>query len=270
MWAGPRRAPREDTLSKSDCSTGKPICASITADHNPASRSPAGTDHYMSYDLDVSYNPESGSDLEPRQPRGHRDMGRLGRGGATTTTSTYVTRVRSQPAPRLHPRPSPAPGHPRVLAQAIPFGYQGLDFPHLVGNTASPLGLRHRRVGNGFRQGDPKAPKGGTNVAYVKTTYPTSYEDVGDEDISTAGGGLTTTLVTTNAGSVNQLSKLPVPARRRSRNLQVDRGERQAARPVTPASDSTSPRRPSVSRRSTCRSSTTGPCRAARRRAASP
>ena len=45
----------------SDCSTGKPICASLTSNADPTSRSPVGNDHYMAYSVEVSYNTASGA-----------------------------------------------------------------------------------------------------------------------------------------------------------------------------------------------------------------
>ena len=61
LVGGAAKSAAADPVSVSGCSAGKPICASITADHNPASRSPADTDHYVSYDLKVFYDPDSGA-----------------------------------------------------------------------------------------------------------------------------------------------------------------------------------------------------------------
>ena len=126
-----------------------------------------------------------------------------------TTTSTYVGG--SQPkCTETAPQTVTCTGTPKSLGRGGSFGYEGLIF-RTSSATASPLASRTDVTVTASAKETPQPPKGGTNVAFVKTTYPTRYEGDGDVDISTAGGGLTTTLVTTNAGSVKQLSKLPVP-----------------------------------------------------------
>ena len=207
LVGGAAKSAAGDTVS--GCSTGKPICASVTADHNPASRSPAGTDHYVSYDLEVFYNPDSGATSNLVNLVVTVTWADVGAAG-TTTTSTYV--AGSQPAcTETAPQTLTCAVTQKSLGPDNPLGYQGLIF-RTSSATASPLASGTDVSVTASAKETPKPPKGGTNVAYVKTTYPTSYEGEADLDISTAGGGLTTTLVTTNAGSVNQLSKLHVPA----------------------------------------------------------
>jgi hypothetical protein len=202
---GAAKSAAEDTVS--GCSTGKPICASITADHNPASRSPAGIDHYVSYDLEVFYDPTSGATSNLVNLAVQVTWADV---GVTTTTSTYVEGSEPDCA-KTAPQTLTCTGTPKSLGPGGSFGYQGLIF-RTSSATANPLASGTNVTVTASTKETPQPPKGGSNVAFVKTTYPTSYENVGDEDISTAGGGLTTTLATTNAGSVNQFSKLPVPA----------------------------------------------------------
>jgi hypothetical protein len=205
LVGGAAKSAAEDTVN--GCSTGKPICASITADHNPASRSPAGTDHYVSYDLEVFYNPESGATSNLVNFAVQVTWADV---GVTTTTSTYVAGS-EQDCALTAPQTLTCTGTPKSLGPGGSFGYQGLIF-RTASTTADPLVPSGTNVSvTASTKETPKPPKGGTNVAFVTTTYPTSYENVGDEDTSTAGGGLTTTLATTNAGTVNQISKLPVP-----------------------------------------------------------
>jgi hypothetical protein len=193
------------------CGTGKPICVSISGIPDPASRSPVGTDHYMTYSLEVSYANGFTSKLTNLAVTvTWADL------GVPTTTSRYVYAASDQRCTETSTRTLTCTGTPKSLGPGDPpFGYGPLIFRTATTTPDNPNDVEASGTNvsvTASSKETPQPPKGGTNVSFVTTDNPTSYENLGDEDISTAGGGLTTTLATTNAGSVNQLSKLPVPA----------------------------------------------------------
>jgi len=192
------------------CGTGKPICVSLSGTPDPASRSPVGTDHYMSYSLEVSYSTGFTSKLTNLAVTvTWADL------GVPTTTSTYVYAASDQRCTETATRTLTCTGTPKSLGPGDPpFGYGPLIFRTATTTPDNPNDVEASGTKvfvTASSKETPQPPKGGTNVSFVTTDNPTSYENVGDADISTAGGGLTTTLVTTNAGSVNQISKLRVP-----------------------------------------------------------
>lgn len=195
------------------CSTGKPICASLTGDPDPTSRSPAGNDHYMAYSLEVSYDSSSGATSKLTNLAVAVTWADL---GVTTTTSTYVG---SQSDPRCTltaTQTLTCTGTPKSLSPGDPpFGYGPLIFRTATTTPDNPNDVEATATDvfvTASAKETPNPPKGGTNVAFVTVKNSTSYENVGDQDLSIAGGGLTTLLTTSNAGAVNQVSKLPVSA----------------------------------------------------------
>jgi hypothetical protein len=200
-----------DTIGPA-CSTGKPLCVSITGNPDPASRSPVGNDHYVTYSVQVSYDTDSGANSQLVNlsiSLAWADQ------GVAVTTSNYVAAASDQRCSVSSPLTLTCTGTPKSLGPGDPpFGYGPLVF-RTASTTADPDDVEASGTNvtvTASAKETPKPPKGGTNVAFVTASDPTAYENVGDHDISIAGGGLSTTLATANAGLVNQSSKLPVPA----------------------------------------------------------
>ena len=192
------------------CSDGKPICATLTSDADPTSRSPAGNDHYMTYSLEVSYKAGATSNLTNLEVKVEWvDLGP----GVTVTTSNYVASASDSNCTVAGTRTLTCTGNtPKSLGPgSAPFGYGPLVFRTSTA-TADPLATGTDVFVTASAKETPKPPKGGTNVAFVTVHNPTSYENVGDQDLSIGGGGLSPTLTTSNAGAVNQVSKMPVSA----------------------------------------------------------
>jgi len=190
------------------CSAGKPICATLTSDADPTSRSPAGNDHYMTYSLEVSYKSGGTSNLTNLVVTVEWvDQ------GVSSTTSNYVASVSDSRCTVTAPRTLTCAPTPKSLGPGSdPFGFGPLVFRT---STTTPSPSDAEATGTDVfvtasAKETPNPPKGGSNVAFVTVHNPSSYENVGDQDLSIAGGGLAPTLTTSNAGTVNQISKLPV------------------------------------------------------------
>ncbi len=212
LFLGAAERVAADTIGPT-CSEGKPICLKVDGTPDPASRSPVGTDHYMTYSLEVSYNDNSGASSNLTNLTVTVTWEDVG----APTTSAFV------PAPASDGRCSVTVNQTiscTVDQKSLGPGDDPIPFGPLVFRTATttpdnPNDLEASDTNvfvTASAQETPRPPKGGSNVAFVTVPNPTHYEDVGDVDISIAGGTLTTTLATSNAGAVNQLSKLPVPA----------------------------------------------------------
>lgn len=195
-----------------ECSAGKPICVSVSSTPDPASRSPVGVDHYMSYSLEVSYDTSSGATSNLTNLAVSVQWADV---GVATTTSTFVPSASDSRCTETSSRTLTCTGTPKSLGPGDPpFGYGPLVF-RTATTTADPDDAEASATNvivTASAKETPKPPKGGTNVAYVTKNNPTSYENVGDQDISIAGGGLTTTLATSTTGAVKQQSKLVVPS----------------------------------------------------------
>jgi hypothetical protein len=195
------------------CSTGKPICASLTSDADPTSRSPVGNDHYMAYSVEVSYNTASGASSNLTNMTvtvGWADL------GVPATTSAYVAAQSDPRCTVTAPLTLTCAPTPKSLGPgSSPFGFGPLIFRTSTTTPDNPTDAEATGTDvfvTASASETPKPPKGGTNVSFVTVHNATSYENVGDRDLSIAGAGLSPTLVTTNAGLVNQIAKLPVSA----------------------------------------------------------
>ena len=192
------------------CGTGKPICATLDSVADPTSRSPAGNDHYMTYSLEVSYKAGATSTLTNLALKVEwADIGVP----VTATSTTYVGSESDSRCTETAARTLTCTGLPKSMGPgSIPVPYGPLIF-RTATTTADPNDVEATGTDvflTASAKETPNPPKGGTNVAFVKVSNPTSYEDVGDQDLSIAGGGLSPVLTTSNAGTVNQVSKLPV------------------------------------------------------------
>jgi len=183
---------------------GKPLCVTITATPNPASRSPAGTDigtdHYISYSVTVANGGATSNLVNLTVTVAWADVG-------AATTSEY--------RPAFSDSRCSVTGT-QTLTCTTPksLGPGASETYPLIFRTATELGAplssatdTTLTVTAGAKEGKPK---GSGNTAVVIVPSLTSYEPKPELDVSTAGGGLTTTLATA-AGFGGQSSKLRVP-----------------------------------------------------------
>jgi hypothetical protein len=213
IFLGAAERSAAESVPDPTCSSGKPICVSVDGTPDPASRSPLGTDHYMSYSLEVSYDSESGATSNLTNLSVTVTWADVG----AATTSAFVASPASDARCNVTaPRTLTCSGTPKSLGpDSNPFSYGPLVFRTATTTPNNPNDVEASATNvsvTASAKETPQPPKGGTNVAFATQTEPTRYEDFRDEDISIAGGTLATTLATSNAGPVNQLSKLPVPA----------------------------------------------------------
>jgi hypothetical protein len=183
---------------------GKPLCVTITATPNPASRSPAGidtsTDHYVSYSVTVANGGTTSNLVNLTVTAVWADVG-------AATTSDYRSAFSDSRC---------SVTGTRTLTCTVPksLGPGAFETYLLVFRTATelgepPLSATDTTLTVTARAKEGK-PKGSGNTAVVIVPNTTSYEPQPELDVSTAGGGLTTTLATA-AEFGGQSSKLRVP-----------------------------------------------------------
>lgn len=182
---------------------GKPLCVTITGTPDPASRSPVGTDHYVSYSVVVANSGATSNLTNLNVTVEWADVG-------AATTSDYRSAFSD---PRCSVTGT------RMLTCSTPksLGPGAFETYPLIFRTATELGAPPLSAtattvtATAAAKEQAKPSKGGSNTAFVTVSNPTSYEPDAELDRSTAGGGLFTTLATT-AGAGGQSSELPVPA----------------------------------------------------------
>jgi hypothetical protein len=180
---------------------GKPLCVTVTGTPDPASRSPVGIDHYVSYSVTVANGGATSNLVNLGVTVQWADVG-------AATTSDYraassdsrciVTATRTLTCTT-----------PKSLAPGAFETYQ-LIFRTATEMGAPPLSATATNI-TATAAAKEQRPKGSGTTAFVTVSNPTGYEPNPELDISTAGGGLSTTLATA-AGVGGQSSRLPVPA----------------------------------------------------------
>jgi len=181
---------------------GKPLCVTIADSPDPASLSPVGSDHYLSESVTISNSGATSNLVNITVAVTWADVG-------AATTLAYVpaagsacTETGAQTLTCTTPKsltPGTSVTYPLVFRTAT--------------TTADPNDQEATATNvtvTAAAKEQTKPTKGGTNTAFVTVSNPTTYEPDAELDVSTAGGGLTTTLATANVGQ--QFSRLPVPA----------------------------------------------------------
>lgn len=182
---------------------GKPLCVTISGTPDPASRSPIGTDHYVSYSVTVANTGTTSNLVNVSVTVGWADVG-------AATTSTFLPASSDS-------RCSVTGTQTLTCTTPKSLGPGASETYALIFRTATELGepplsaTATTVTVTAAAKEQTKPSKGGSNTAFVTASNPTSYEPDAELDVSTAGGGLFTTLGT-SAGAGGQSSKLPVPA----------------------------------------------------------
>jgi hypothetical protein len=198
MFLGAAEQGVADTVGPT-CNTGKPICVAID-DQLQASRSPGGSDHYMTDSVTVSNGGSNSNFVNIVVTMTWADDG-------AATTSEYRPAF-SDPDCPLTGAGTISCAAPKSLAPG-----ESVSFGPLVFRTAtSALATGTRLTVTASMKEQSKPPKGGVppNDATVTEGNTTPYEVNPDLDISEGGGGITATLATSQTGQ--QFSKLPVSA----------------------------------------------------------
>ena len=183
---------------------GKPLCITIAGTPDPASRSPVGADHYLAYSVNVANSGATSNLVNVVVTVTWEDV------GVAATTSAYVPASSDSRCSETGTRTLNCTT-PKSLGPGASETY-ALIFRTATELGAPPLSATATSVtATAAAKEQTKPSKGGSNTAFVTDTNPTSYEGNAELDVSTAGGGLTTTLATA-AGFGGQSSKLPVPA----------------------------------------------------------
>ncbi|MDQ3672523.1 MAG: hypothetical protein M3364_08850, partial [Actinomycetota bacterium] len=182
---------------------GKPICASIT-DQAQASRSPVGTEHYMSDSITVSNAGSTSSLVNVTVTVTWADV------GSASTSSDYRP-LASDPDCTVSGTRTLTCTTPKSLRPGDVVTYEPLVFRTSTDNpddqaTATTVTV----TATAKEQAKPNKNNPDPHDAVVTIPNSTSYEGSPETDLSTAGSGLATTLATAQAGQ--QFSKLPVSA----------------------------------------------------------
>jgi hypothetical protein len=182
---------------------GKPLCASIT-DQEQASRSPVGTDHYMSDSVTISNSGSTSKLVNLNVTVTWADV------GSASTTSDYRP-LASDPDCTLTGTRTLTCTTPKSLGPGESITYDPLVFRTATADPDDQATATTVTVTAAAKE-QTKPTKGGAppNDASVTVPNSTPYEVSAELDLSTAGGGLSTTLATAQAGQ--QFSKLPVQA----------------------------------------------------------
>lgn len=182
---------------------GKPICVTITDTPDPASRSPLGTDHYVSYSVKVENGGTTSNLVNIAVTATWEDVG-------VATTSDYEPAPASSSACTETGTRTLSCSTPKNMGPGASVTYT------LVFRTATELGTPPLSATGttvtvqaaAKEQTTPSKKQGSTASVTVSNT--TGYEPEPELDVSTGGGGLTTTLATAVAAP-GQSSKLRVP-----------------------------------------------------------
>jgi hypothetical protein len=182
---------------------GKPLCATIT-DLEQASRSPVGTDHYMSDSVTISNSGSTSKLVNLTVSVTWVDV------GSASTTSDYRP-LASDPDCTLTGTRTLTCTTPKSLGPGDSVTYDPLVFRTATDDPDDQATATTVTVTAAAKE-QTKPTKGGAppNDASVTVNNSTPYEGSAELDLSTAGGGLSTTLATAQAGQ--QFSKLPVQA----------------------------------------------------------
>lgn len=177
---------------------GKPLCARVT-DLAWASVSPSDSDRrYMTDSVSVGNSGTTSNLVNITVTITWADE------GVAETTSVYMAQFSDpdcvETAPQTLTCATPTSLGPGDQAEYGPLVFGTATDEDATGTTVT--------VHAATKEQKPP-PKGGSNVAFVDVSNTTPYEPRPDEDLSIAGGGITTTLATARTGS--QFSRLSVP-----------------------------------------------------------
>jgi hypothetical protein len=181
---------------------GKPICVTISDTPDPASRSPLGTDHYVSYSVKVENGGTTSNLVNIAVTATWEDVG-------VATTSDYEPAPASSSACTETGTRTLTCSTPKNLGPGASVTYT-LVFRTATEQGTPPLSATGTTVtvqAAAKEQTTPSKKQG--NTAAVTVSNTTGYEPEPELDVSTAGGGLSTTLATA-AGVGGQSSKLRV------------------------------------------------------------